>query len=98
MASPIQHGHWPTTIFMAWLRFTGLDPPMVVDRAINGEVLLAYVPQVLVPALRPRAIVIMDNLGSDKNAGLCEADETVVERLRLLPPNGPAFGPVGTAF
>jgi len=36
--------------------------PGVFDGAINGEMFLAYVEQVLVPTLRAGDIVIMDNL------------------------------------
>jgi transposase len=36
--------------------------PYVLDGAVNAELFTAYVEQVLVPALRPNDIVIMDNL------------------------------------
>jgi hypothetical protein len=36
----------------------------VIDGPINGESFLAYVEQILVPALKPGDIVIIDNLGS----------------------------------
>lgn len=64
------HGHWKTTTFVAALRADGLTAPMVVDGAMNGEVFLAYVQQVLVPTLRPNDIVIMDNLSSHKKSGV----------------------------
>ena len=43
------HGHWKTTTFVAGLRLTGMTAPLVVDGAMNGDVFLAYVEQVLVP-------------------------------------------------
>src|SRR5919206_64765 len=50
--------------FVAALRTTGLTAPMVVDGAINGDVFVAYVEQVLVRTLKPGDVVVMDNLSS----------------------------------
>ena len=37
----VPHGHWRTTTFVAGLRLTGLDAPMLIDGAMNGEAFLA---------------------------------------------------------
>lgn len=66
LRSPIPHGHWRTTTFVAGPRLSGIDAPMVIDGPVNGEIFLAYVRRVLVPALRPGDVVIMDNLGSTR--------------------------------
>ena len=71
---------------------------MVIDGPINGESLLAYVRQVLVPTLRPGDTVIMDNLGSDKGAAVYEAIEAAGSTLRFLPPYSPDFNPIENAF
>lgn len=47
----VPHGHWKTTIFTGALRLTGMTAPFVYDGAMNGNVFLAYVEQVLVPTL-----------------------------------------------
>ncbi len=47
------------------------------DGAIDGQMFLAYVEQVLVPTLREGDVVIMGNLGSHKVAGVREAIEAV---------------------
>ena len=39
----VPHGHWRTTTFVAGLRLSGMDAPMVIDGPINGESFLAYV-------------------------------------------------------
>jgi len=92
------HGHWRTTTFIAGLRLTGLDAPMVIDGPINGEIFLAYVEQVLVPALEPGDVVIMDNLGSHKGAAVRAAIEAAGAELRFLPPYSPDFNPIEMAF
>ena len=52
--------------FLAALRRDRIEAPWLLDRPINGERLLVYVEQVLVPTLKPGDLVIMDNLGSHK--------------------------------
>ena len=62
LVAAVPHGHWKTTTFVGALRCDGLTAPLAVDGAINGELFLAYIEQVLVPTLKPGDIVIMDNL------------------------------------
>jgi transposase len=94
----VPHGHWRTTTFVAGLRLTGIDAPMLIDGAINGTSFLAYVQQVLVPTLRPGDVVIMDNLGSHKSVAVREAIEAAGAKLRFLPPYSPDFNPIENAF
>ena len=70
LLAAVPHGHWKTSTFIAGLRDDGLVAPAVFEGAINGGLFLAYVEQILVPTLRPGDIVIMDNLGSHKRAGV----------------------------
>lgn len=92
------HGHWRTTTFVAGLRLSGMDAPMVLDGPINGEIFTAYVEQVLAPTLRAGDIVIMDNLGSHKGEGVRAAIEAAGAELRFLPPYSPDFNPIENAF
>jgi len=94
----VPHGHWRTTTFVAGLRLSGIDAPMLIDGAINGESFLAYVRQVLVPTLRPGDVVIMDNLRSHKGVAVREAIEAAGAELRFLPPYSPDFNPIENAF
>lgn len=77
----IPHGHWKTTTLLAALRITGLTAPLVVDGAINGEIFLSWVTTHLVSTLQPGSIVVMDNLGAHKVAGVRAAIESVGARL-----------------
>jgi transposase len=94
----VPHGHWKTTTFVAGLRTEGLVAPMVLDGPINGVAFQAYVDQVLVPELREGDIVIMDNLGSHKGAGVRKAIEAAGAKLLYLPPYSPDFNPIEKAF
>ena len=98
LRAAIPHGHWKTTTFVAGIRTSGMVAPMVLDGPINGELFQAYVDQVLVPELRPGDIVVMDNLGSHKGAGVREAIEAAGASLLYLPPYSPDFNPIENAF
>jgi transposase len=91
-------GHWKTTTFLAALRHDGLTAPMVVDGAINGELFLAYVNQILLATLREGDIVVLDNLSSHKVAGVREAIESVGAKLVYLPPYSPDLNPIEMVF
>jgi transposase len=92
------HGHRKTTTLVAGLRMSGMVAPMVLDRPINGEWFEAYVAQVLVPALHPGDVVVMDNLSSHKRASVRELIGAVGARLLFLPPYSPDFNPIEKAF
>jgi transposase len=94
----VPHGHWKTTTFLAALRHDGLTAPMVVDGAINGELFLAYVNQILLPTLKKGDIVVLDNLSSHKVAGVMEAIESVGAKVVYLPPYSPDLNPIEMAF
>ena len=78
----VPHAHWKTTTFVGALRIDGKTAPMVLDGPINDLAFQAYVEQVLVPELRPGDLVVMDNLGSHKGAGVREAIEAAGATLR----------------
>jgi hypothetical protein len=57
LVGAVPHGHWKTSTFIGALRCDGLTAPGVFDGAINGELFLAYVEQILVPTLKPGDVV-----------------------------------------
>jgi len=91
-------GHWKTTTFVAGLRLDGLHAPMVIDGAMDGEAFKAYVEQLLAPTLKPRDIVIMDNLPSHKVDGVREAIKARGAFLLYLPAYSPDFNPIEQAY
>lgn len=92
------HGHWKTTTLIAGLRLDGLTAPMVVDGAMDGEMLTAYVETILVPTLSEGDIVIWDNLPAHKVAGARAAIEAAGAKVKFLPPYSPDFNPIEQAF
>ena len=94
----VPHGHWKTTTFTGALRLTGMTAPFVYDGAMNGQVFLTYIEQVLVPTLSPGDVVIMDNLPAHKATGIHAAIEAAGASLLYLPPYSPDFNPIENAF
>lgn len=94
----VPHGHRKTITFVAALRHDRMTAPLVVDGAMNGETFLAYVQQCLVPTLKRKDIVAMDNLPVHKVPGIREAIEAAGATLRYLPPYSPDLNPIEMAF
>ena len=91
-------GHWHTTTFVCALSQDGLLAPLVLDGPINGQAFVAWVEQFLVPELRPRDTVVMDNLSSHKVVGVKRAIEAAGAALRYLPPYSPDLNPIEQVF
>jgi transposase len=72
----------------------GLQALMTVDGATDGEVFRVFVRHLLCPTLRRGDIVVMDNLGAHKVAGIREAIEGCGSQLVYLPPYSPDFSPI----
>jgi transposase len=97
-AGHVPHGHWKTTTFIGGLRTGRIIAPMVVDGPMDGELFLAWVTQFLCPELHPGDIVVADNLGAHKVAGIETALGKVQARLLYLPPYSPDLNPIERLF
>src|ERR1700730_3026723 len=87
--SAMPMGRWETVTFIAGLRQTGVVAPLLIRAAMNGEPFLAYIEQCLVPTLKRRDIVVVDNVPFHKVAGVEEAIHAVCASLRYLPKYSP---------
>lgn len=98
LVSPVPHGHWKTTTFIAGLRCDAVTAPFVIDQPMDGEIFLAYVERCLAPTLAAGDIVILDNLGAHKVDGVEQAITARGATLRYLPAYSPDFNPIETFF
>ena len=98
LVSDAPMGHWETVTFIAGLRQTGVVAPMLIKGAMNGEAFLAYIEQCLVPTLKRRDIVVVDNVPFHKVAGVEEAIQAVGASLRYLPAYSPDLNPIELLF
>lgn len=94
----IPHGHWKTITFVGGLTIGGMTAPMMLDGAMDGPAFLAWVEQMLAPALTPGKIVVMDNLPAHKPEVVREAIEARGATLRYLPPYSPDLNPIEMAY
>lgn len=88
------HGHWSATTLIGAIGIDGAKAPMVVDGATDTAVFMAYVEQVLVPALRPGMVVVMDNLSPHKSPGVEAMIHEAGAELWFLPPYSPDLNPI----
>jgi transposase len=98
LKAAVPWGHWKTTTFVAGLRLDGLHAPMVIDGAMDGDAFKAYVEHLLAPSLRPRDIVVMDNLAAHKVDGVREAIKARGAFLLYLPAYSPDLNPIEQAY
>ena len=94
----VPQGHWRTTTLVAALGLDGVRCSMLLDGAVNRLAFEAFVEQVLVPALRPGDVVVMDNLSSHKGPRVRQMIEAAGATAVYLPPYSPDLNPIEPAF
>ena len=93
-------GHWRRLTILGAIGLGGMVAAMTVVAATSTAVFVAFVEQVLAPALkqRPGAVLVMDNLAPHKAAAARRAlDRAGLER-RYLPPYSPDLNPIEKAW
>lgn len=85
------------TLF-ASLSLEGMQAAMLLDGAADTASFQVYVEHILVPTLRPRQLVILDNLSVHKQAPIRAAIEAAGCRVLFLPAYSPDFNPIEQAF
>ncbi len=76
----------------------GMVATMTIEEATDADIFLAYVEQVLCPALKPGNLVVMDNLSSHKVNGVRQAIQEAGAELLYLPPYSPDLNPIEKAW
>ena len=71
---------------------------MTIEAATDGEIFLAFLDEVLCPALHPGDVVVMDNLSSHKVDGVRQRIESCQAELLYLPPYSPDLNPIEKAW
>lgn len=76
------------------IRLDGLTTCMALEGTTDTESFRAYVSAVLVPALRPGDIVVMDNLSSHKSDPTLALITNAGAQALFLPAYSPDFNPI----
>lgn len=91
-------GHWKIMTILGAMSLRGMIATMTIEAATDTEIFLAYVEQVLCPALRPGDVVVMDNLSSHKVNGVNRLIAAVGAEVLYLPPYSPDLNPIEKAW
>ncbi len=96
----VPRGRWERLTVIGALALGGVVASMSVAAATGAAVFLAFVEQVLAPALRerPDAIVVLDNLPAHKTAAVRDALDRAGLKHRYLPPYSPDLNPIEQAW
>ncbi len=91
-------GHWKILTILSAMSLRGLIATMTIEEPTDSDIFLAYVEQVLCPALKRGDVVVMDNLSSHKVKGVRERIEHTGASLLYLPPYSPDLNPIEKAW
>jgi hypothetical protein len=79
----------PVTTLITGLSLAGMAPAMTVEGGTTAAVFAAYLERVLLPALRPGQVVVVDNVGAHKPDRMQVLVEAAGCRLVFLPAYSP---------
>jgi len=94
VVAKVPGGHWMMVTVVSAIRSVGPFAAASFVGAMDSELFVLYVREVLAPQLRPGDVVVMDNLQPHKTKGVKEEIENVGATLRYLPPYSPDFNPI----
>lgn len=87
-------GKYHSTTMLGAIRHDGTIAAMVYEGGTDVAVMRAFAEGDLRRILRPRDIVVMDNLSSHKDAGVIAAIESAGAIVCFLPPYSPDLNPI----
>ena len=92
------HGKWESVTMLGAIALDGFRGFMTIDAGTSADVFEAFVTHELVPNLRPKDIVVMDNLAAHKGAKVRKLIEAAGCELLFTPPYSPEFNPIEEAW
>jgi len=87
-------GGWRTCTMLSALRWDGPFAPLLLDGALDGAALEAWIGQMLIPELRPGDVVVMDNLPTHRIPAVSRLLKDSGHGLLYLPPYSPDMNPI----
>lgn len=94
----VPRNHGPNVSLIATLALDGMGPAAVLEGAVDRLAFEAYLEQILVPALRPGQVVVLDNLSVHRGARVRALIEAAGCRLLFLPAYSPDYNPIEQAL
>jgi transposase len=87
-------GEYHSTTILGALRHEGTIAALVYEGGTNVAVMRSFAEGQLQTILRPKDIVVMDNLAAHKDAGVIAAIEAAGATVCFLPPYSPDLNPI----
>lgn len=94
LVESVPEGHWQTTTLLAAIRRDGVVGALELPGATDALAFRTYLDRVLLPALRPGDIVVLDNLSAHKARAVARAIRKVGAGCWYLPQYSPDFNPI----
>jgi transposase len=88
----------PVTTLLAGVSLAGMRPSMTVEGGTDTAVFASYLEHVLLPALSPGMVVVVDNVGAHKPDRIGELVAAAGCELVFLPAYSPDLSPIEEAF
>jgi transposase len=90
----VPQGRWQTTTLIAAIRHDGVAASLAFQGATDEAAFLTFVKRVLVPALRPGDIVVLDRLSVHRVRAVARAIRKAGAGVWYLPPYSPDLNPI----
>lgn len=94
----VPRNHGLNHALICTLTLAGPQAPLIMDGAVNGINFEWYVRYILCPTLRPRQVVVLDNLSSHHRASVRTPIEACGCTLLYVPSYSPDFNPIELMF
>jgi transposase len=88
----------PVTTLLAGVSLAGMSPAMTVEGGTDTAVFATYLEKVLLPALQPGMVVVVDNVGAHQPDRIRELVAAAGCALVFLPAYSPDLSPIEEAF
>jgi transposase len=87
-------GRWQSTTMISSIRLDGTTACMHLPGAADTAAFVTYIEQVLCPTLKPRDIVVMDNLSVHKSPEVERLVRSAGAEVKFLPAYSPDLNPI----
>jgi transposase len=94
----VPRNHGKNTTLVAALTPAGIGPALTLQGAVDTPAFVAYVREILGPALRPGQIVVLDNLSCHTDPQVRQLVEERGAQVLYLPAYSPDLSPIENAF
>jgi len=90
----VPQGTWETTTLVSAIRHDGVVAALTFAGATDEAAFRTYLDQILIPALRPGDIVVLDNLAVHRRPAVARALRKAGAGVWYLPPYSPDYNPI----